>query len=1126
MGNGLGWPHRSFPDATPALFLSLLPANASPHPTQTTSTQPIFDAHVYPHKHTCRIETMPFLFSYVCDLLQCLEDNRLARPGLKPNATIIREWFRGHQARLCHGDNNSAALLSALLPEKRTDRVYLIREKKLQTIIGRALGLGISRIAQLARWTNPDARIDLAGCVESILKETPNPVSPNPVTVEEIDELLHRIAATCRFSSPAVRSSAAGRRLADYELALGELFIRLSARDAKWLTRLILKNYEPVVLDQQVVLASYHPHLPAILKVQDDLVVAGRILDSHSENRTAAGCNELAPYLKPTLGVKIGRQTWFKGRSIKHCLSMLQGRISCEEKVDGEYCQIHIDLSKGHDCIQIFSKSGKDSTRDRFALHEYVLEKVPLHYLCSPHCATDKKDSAIRKSLQLGQPSCPVKQGCILEGELVVYSDKTGRILDFHKIRKHVSRSGSFFGTDKDSQPHPWEHLMIVYYDVLMIDNESLLAVKHSERFQALQKLITAVPGRSALVKRQIIDCSRRSAASDLRRAFAECITSRGEGLVLKPDDPYFDFSATRRPYSGCIIKLKKEYVGHFGDVGDFALVAARCDPAKYQTYNIPGLKWTHFYVGCLENKDEVQRFGKPPRFVVTNVVELSRAQLEAFTSVVNPHFVRPEDNTAICLRIEPGIDNGKRPSVVFPEPPVVDLRCFSFQKGGNAGFWSPRFPSVTKFHSDRTYHDTISFEELQEMAIKEKEMPPPEDSQELLGWIAALERAEAALVNTSSQSTVSTVAAPASPPTTRSSQQLSPVPSSPIPTTAKRSKSDARVGQETMSQTSSASLNPGSSHASPVDTQQGPSRGQERLRDTASYNCAEGVNKILERSWDQFDPTAQHAQDIGIRRFTSQSIPSADVHAAIKRRNTGPDSPLPRLPTSVSLYLPKRESQVAEHDTARHSLSFHEELVARPSGPSTLTEPSTTTSSHGDAGIQAAENPTDTPPPGKCRYLPESCKLATFSILLSPCIADFPWVTEDLLFCHGVTDFIRDPKTWRDAQQTTTVKPENQASSNTTGSVSAGGSRRRKKIVLVDARRREATEAFLRSIESLQLKRRNGDREYVAVYDWRVLESLWDEERKCSVNGESVGSRFDLANPHGSWRRFWVGLV
>jgi hypothetical protein len=122
--------------------------------------------------HKCGPQTMPFLFSYVCDLLQRLDDNRLARSGLRSNAAIIQEWFRGHQGLLHRDDYNSAPLLSALLPEKRTDRVYFIREKKLQIIIGRALGLGRSRIAELGRWNNPEARADLADCVESILNQT------------------------------------------------------------------------------------------------------------------------------------------------------------------------------------------------------------------------------------------------------------------------------------------------------------------------------------------------------------------------------------------------------------------------------------------------------------------------------------------------------------------------------------------------------------------------------------------------------------------------------------------------------------------------------------------------------------------------------------------------------------------------------------------------------------------------------------------------------------------------------------------------------------------------------------------------------------------------------------------
>lgn len=48
-------------------------------------------------------------------------------------------------------------------------------------------------------------------------------------------------------------------------------------------------------------------------------------------------------------------------------------RMSMERKYDGEYCQIHIDISKKNDgWLKIFSKSGRDSTYDRMRVHEYV----------------------------------------------------------------------------------------------------------------------------------------------------------------------------------------------------------------------------------------------------------------------------------------------------------------------------------------------------------------------------------------------------------------------------------------------------------------------------------------------------------------------------------------------------------------------------------------------------------------------------------------------------------------------------------------------------------------------------------------------------------------------------------
>ena len=47
-------------------------------------------------------------------------------------------------------------------------------------------------------------------------------------------------------------------------------------------------------------------------------------------------------------------------------------------KVGRRARQVHIDLSKGMRRIQIFSKSGKDSTSDREGLHRVILESFRL----------------------------------------------------------------------------------------------------------------------------------------------------------------------------------------------------------------------------------------------------------------------------------------------------------------------------------------------------------------------------------------------------------------------------------------------------------------------------------------------------------------------------------------------------------------------------------------------------------------------------------------------------------------------------------------------------------------------------------------------------------------------------
>jgi len=154
----------------------------------------------------------------------------------------------------------------------------------------------------------------------------------------------------CHFRAP-VRSSAKEYHVTDKELALGELYRLLIASDVKSL------------LNQKLIILAYsdcHPLLLVILKVQVDLAVAGRILDTTKRKGTVIGKDGLAACLKPTIGVRVSCQPWFKERGIKHCLGMSHGRMSVEEEnPNRECCQIYVDLSKGYKYIHIISKASK-----------------------------------------------------------------------------------------------------------------------------------------------------------------------------------------------------------------------------------------------------------------------------------------------------------------------------------------------------------------------------------------------------------------------------------------------------------------------------------------------------------------------------------------------------------------------------------------------------------------------------------------------------------------------------------------------------------------------------------------------------------------------------------------------
>ncbi|KAF6823888.1 ATP dependent dna ligase domain protein [Colletotrichum musicola] len=1004
---------------------------------------------------------MPIPFVLLCDLLE--QAHKKCKSGDENINQCVRDWFAQHRRRVDHPDTDVAALFSALLPDKRTDRVYGIQATRLSNIVARAAGIGQTRIAELRRFERPGLGLDLADCIANILKETASHISicKDHVTVEEIDAILNSLAAGCRFSSPAVQASEPPRTSANRESLLVNLYRRLQYREAKWLSRMILKNYQPVMFEPANVYYCYDPLLPKILRVQDDFTAALALLkklNSDPALRSGTGRRaDLMKHLTPVLGVKVGRQFWLKGRSIKHCMTMSHGRMSCEKKVDGEYCQIHVDLSKGFRCIQIFSKSGKDSTADRSGLH-----------------------GAIRDSLRIGKPDCKFSKGCILEGELVVYSDKENKILPFHKIRKYVSRSGSFLHTEADSQRRHYEHLMIVYFDVLLIDGESLLGVRHSERFKRLTNLVNCREGHSELVERQVISLDQPLAASHLRKAFAKSIVARDEGLVLKPDDPYFDFSQARRAFSCCPIKLKKEYIGSFGDVGDFAVVGARYDPDKAKCYRIPNLKWTHFYLGCLDNKEDVHRFQAKPEFTVVHQVELNETLLKTILTYGRPMPVEFEDNDVLVLKIAPGIAQQKMPTVVFTEPLVFDIRCFSFDQMGNTGFWQPRFPQVSKVHFDRSFIDTISFSELQKVAQEATTAPALEDSQEMLNWIAALEGTDprGIPIDAISQSNTTSLMTPSRTSSVRPSTSPAPCFSSPL--MARRSlpallkaPEPALITPPTSSAPEVVASKPADE---PVDVNE-PSSAGKRAQEMASPSSRESKRPRVDFEIDANDAKLSATQ--ARKPLADVSINQASHSNPASQAQTGSGNNIQMAASSC------KPTPLAANDVENSNAENIPNIVEPTVEPPQTASP--------DASAKHT-----------CQHAGNNCILAGRVAILSLCIAHQPWITENLLPSHGI--------------QTLTSHSDDPAPP-TSGSRSDPRRSRVRKICFVEHNRKEATRTFMRQLLENPNYTPSGRREWIEVYDWRLLEDVTALEKVLK------GSK-PLAQHPDPKRKWYVGLV
>jgi DNA ligase 4 len=124
---------------------------------------------------------------------------------------------------------------------------------------------------------------------------------------------------------------------------------------------------------------------------------------------------------------------------------------------------------------------------------------------------------------------------------------------------------------------------MIIFFDILLLDDIVYIREPYNKRRQLFQSLIHYISGQADIGTRKIIDFSSYNTPELLSKVLAPVITRRWEKIILKNcDNPYFLFHGTKS-----FIKLKKNHITSLKNTANFTIISGRRDTKDKQKLRI-----------------------------------------------------------------------------------------------------------------------------------------------------------------------------------------------------------------------------------------------------------------------------------------------------------------------------------------------------------------------------------------------------------------------------------------------------------------------------------------------------------------------------------------------------------
>lgn len=604
-------------------------------------------------------------FSEVSNLLENIRNAKEAQQKVAVWQKYFRKFYESHKDKVCprrsllfvftillinshpHQTYSFYPFIRFMLPKIDREREsYGIQMSTLAQLYIRALNLNVKSNEAKSLTTEEGFTTNTRDYADVVYNVVKNRCQPQcTLSVQQVNAYLDEIANT--------------NSRATMETVFTQLIKSTTAKDQKWIVRIILKKLNLGIAERRILLV-YHSKAYSLYERMSHLTRVCHLVDTGQAD-TADVTEDVVAVFQPL------RSMLCEQAQLNKLPGLLNNQtMYVELKMDGERFQIH----KDGDQYRYFSRNGEYT--ENFGAK------------ATGNCFSASLDRKLNVTVK----------SVILDGEMLVWDQVNRRFL----------AKGDHQDARNLKQDH--KHLQVYCaFDLLLLNGQSLIGKPYLERIRLLEEQVVLVDEHVVvLCQRQRVDTVQQ-----ILDFFNAAIDRGEEGIILKGQDaPYLPGV---RNSSGWF-KLKPDYVEGLVNDLDLLIIGA--------TRNAKG--FVESFILGVAVKEVLEERGDPEENMTFQAVSTVRHGLKVpewlqLNATLRSHWVRPE--VEACPRyLEFG--NCKPDYWIAPKHSMV-LQVKATELNRSNGYrtqYTLRFPRITAIRSDKPWYECCLLSEYEQLVM------------------------------------------------------------------------------------------------------------------------------------------------------------------------------------------------------------------------------------------------------------------------------------------------------------------------------------------------------------------------------------------------------------------------